>query len=730
MDKRKLSKVPIETATNDMQDIAQRLNEKYIVTVSLIEDNKILLMHFYEIATLREGKTQAAFRTFMSKSDYITQDLTASKIKWKTASFENMNNCCLWDVSWNKEKEDLEYTSKVFIYSTQDQNTIEEFFKEYNKESKIPKPWCSVCRFQEYVMSERLKSRHKKETDAIDAKMKPIKDPPKKFLDWIWETGMSFSRYLIYKDIGKGMAECECTYCKKKDYIERNKIRLRNNEKGVCPFCGSKVTVKAKGRLPAQNRDERWFMYVDKQDTGFILRYFYAVRILRNERYIEASLDKSMIAEYIGEYGRVFYTFQNKEIKEDSYEWAEYKQSGKVRWCYDEGKRYFRNCILYPENLPQAWEHTPMKYSGLEYLSRYAPTTSCIYEDAIKGYIKYPKLEWICKMGLSNLAFHLIRYDCRGYSGVGKVRLNADTIYKILGLNKVNTKILQEVNGGDYQLRLLQVSQQIGLNFKPEQLKEYYDTFEGNTELLKQANRKVSLHKIVKYISKESEGYPLGDKCCRWRYTYQRYIERNDPRIERKRNLAKDWLEYLDWCKALNYNLDNMFIYMPKNFRKVHDRTAKEYQALQDKKTAEEIKKREVAAKKAMEQTKKAMEEIFRQNEGTDAFSIKGKGLILIVPKSGDEIRAEGEALHHCVGGYVSKVAKGETNIFFIRKTDKPNEPYFTMEWKNNTVVQCRGLRNCDMPPDVKAFVNVFKKKMLEAIERDSCVKNTKRKAG
>ena len=127
---------------------------------------------------------------------------------------------------------------------------------------------------------------------------------------------------------------------------------------------------------------------------------------------------------------------------------------------------------------------------------------------------------------------------------------------------------------------------------------------------------------------------------------------------------------------------------------------------------------------------KKAMEEIFRQNEGTDAFSIKGKGLILIVPKSGDEIRAEGEVLHHCVGGYVSKVARGETNIFFIRKTDKPNEPYFTMEWKNNTVVQCRGLRNCDMPPDVKAFVNVFKKKMLEAIERNSKPNKAERKAG
>ena len=98
----------------------------------------------------------------------------------------------------------------------------------------------------------------------------------------------------------------------------------------------------------------------------------------------------------------------------------------------------------------------------------------------------------------------------------------------------------------------------------------------------------------------------------------------------------------------------------------------------------------------------------------------EGKGLILIVPKSGDEIRAEGEALHHCVGGYVSKVARGETNIFFIRRADKPNEPYFTMEWKNNTVVQCRGSHNCSMPPEVIAFVKVFEKKMLEAIERNS----------
>ena len=329
-------------------------------------------------------------------------------------------------------------------------------------------------------------------------------------------------------------------------------------------------------------------------------------------------------------------------------------------------------------------------------------------------------------MGLNNLAVYLINYKCRGYAGeVGKVNLYADTIYHILGLDKVNTKILQQIDGSTYHLRLLQVAQSIGLQFRPEQLEEYYSTFGCNTDLLKQAGWKVSLHKIMKYIAKESRGYPMEDVCCM--NLYSRCHKGEDPRIERQRNMAMDWLEYLGWCKALGYDLNNMFIYMPPNFKAVHDRTAAEHQALQDKKAAAEKRRREAAAKKAMKETQKALAEILVQNDGKDAFSIKGKGLMLVVPKSGDEIRAEGAELHHCVGGYVEKVAKGETSIFFIRKADVPDEPYFTLEWKNNDIVQCRGLHNCGMPPEVKAFIQAFKKKMLDSIKKD---KKKMRKCG
>lgn len=126
----------------------------------------------------------------------------------------------------------------------------------------------------------------------------------------------------------------------------------------------------------------------------------------------------------------------------------------------------------------------------------------------------------------------------------------------------------------------------------------------------------------------------------------------------------------------------------------------------------------DLEAKERMQLAKAAMSEIFKENEGTDAFSIKGKGLVLVVPKNAQEIRAEGEALHHCVGSYVKDVAKGLTSIYFVRKASEPGIPYYTMEYKNGKVMQCRGNRNCGMTPEVQAFTQVFEQKMEEYMKK------------
>ncbi|MCI8673082.1 MAG: hypothetical protein HFI89_06290 [Lachnospiraceae bacterium] len=731
MEKRKLSVIPRESADADMLQTAHRLGGmSHMVTARLIENNKILLLNFFEIEALREGKTEAAFRTFLSDSDYITQDLKVSNVKWLTAAFAGMRGFCLWDHVWDPKIEKWMWKENVFIRSAKDMKIIGDFFRDYADSKDEGWPWSAIDRFQDKVKEKRLDAKHKKETDVIDAVMAPIRQVPERFFDWVWEHGMSFSRYLIYKEEEKGKAVCECTHCKKIGVVDRKEIRLRNNEKGICPFCGSRVTVKARGRMPAQIFDERWFLYVDSMGEGFVLRYFKATRRIRNDAYIDMLINnKDRVEQSIFEYSRVICSFPNGKVQCVPYEWGVYKQRGLPRWCPDNGNINCLNCILYPENLPQAWEHTPMKYSALEVLSANIPTVSLCYENAMKKYLKFPKLEWLCKMGLNNLVKNII--NDYGYSNgvTGKVNYSGGTIYEILGLTKINTRILQAMDGDHNALRLLQVSQQIGFQFKPERLREYYETFGCNTELLKQANRKVSLHKLVKYITKESERYPLGSQGGCWQYSYMRYTEREDPRVERKRNMAKDWLEYLGWCKALKYDLDNMFIYMPTNFKKVHDRTAEEYQALQDKKAAAEKKRQEDMARKHMEQTRKAMEALFKKNEEMDAFSIKGFGLVLVVPRNGEEIKTEGATLHHCVGGYVERVAKGETSIYFIRKAEAPETPYFTMEYRDNHVTQCRGYKNCGMPPKVEAFVKVFEKKLQDSMRQEKSEKKH-RKAG
>lgn len=174
--------------------------------------------------------------------------------------------------------------------------------------------------------------------------------------------------------------------------------------KGTCPFCGSRVTIKARGVMPAPLLDERWFLYVDPTEKGFVLRYFLAYRRIQSDKYVDFLVNNSRIEQGMFEYSRAIYTFPNGKPKYESYEWGVYKQRGDCRWCPDTGSIDCMECILYPGNLPAAWEHTPMKYSALEVLSGNMPTVALRYEDAIKKYIKFPKLEWICKMGLNKLA--------------------------------------------------------------------------------------------------------------------------------------------------------------------------------------------------------------------------------------------------------------------------------------------------------------------------------------
>ena len=83
---------------------------------------------------LENRKTEAAFRTFLSSNDYITQDLSKSKVKWLTAAFDNMQGFSLFDYKWDKHYKRWRRIPLTFIWTADDKRMMENFFASYRKD--------------------------------------------------------------------------------------------------------------------------------------------------------------------------------------------------------------------------------------------------------------------------------------------------------------------------------------------------------------------------------------------------------------------------------------------------------------------------------------------------------------------------------------------------------------------------------------------------------------------
>ena len=84
----------------------------------------------------------------------------------------------------------------------------------------------------------------------------------------------------------------------------------------------------------------------------------------------------------------------------------------------------------------------------------------------------------------------------------------------------------------------------------------------------------------------------------------------------------------------------------------------------------------------------------------------------IVLPTCPQDLITEGNQMHHCVGGYVERVARGETLIVFVRNKNNLNAPYITCHGElNGEINQCYLLydRNISKEQDV-AFQRAYAK--------------------
>lgn len=117
-----------------------------------------------------------------------------------------------------------------------------------------------------------------------------------------------------------------------------------------------------------------------------------------------------------------------------------------------------------------------------------------------------------------------------------------------------------------------------------------------------------------------------------------------------------------------------------------------------------------LVARQKKEANRKLDAAILAQAEKLEKFSLTLDGISIRAARSAGELEAEGKSLHHCVGSYAERVSKGETFIFFIRRETEPDMSWYTINLDKamKTVIQNRGLRNCDRTPEVQAFEDAW----------------------
>ena len=154
--------------------------------------------------------------------------------------------------------------------------------------------------------------------------------------------------------------------------------------------------------------------------------------------------------------------------------------------------------------------------------------------------------------------------------------------------------------------------------------------------------------------------------------------------------------DYLNISKQLGCDMKVDSILYPKNIFKSHDRVTRRLKIKKDATIDKKIKDR---------------------NSILEKYSFTYKELLIRPIKNLDEIINEGIKLQHCVANYAEKHADSKTNIFVIRKIDAPDNPYFTLEMKDDEIIQCRGLRNSSYGADIEEFLKKWKARKFKKIK-------------
>lgn len=509
------------------------------------------------------------------------------------------------------------------------------------------------------VLEWQQYKKHRGETEVIDAAMSLIPDIPKDFEKWAFTDAVP--QYMYY-EYGKRTGLCTC--CGKNYEL---KEQPKYGKEGICPGCKRKVqyrTYKKKGRI----HDWEYAALIQKIPGGYVLRFFVLNQLIEQGT-----------RSYGGMSEKIRITYNEQWNRQAIYSYHRYKMTNKIRWCngYEYlsaygGRKEEERCRLYPRNLRKILKGSKLEYSGMP---EFARTGIEFYQqDFIDKAKEYAGIEKLIKAEFYNLTNSCISYGSRT-----PIDLYQKRVKKVLGLTGEYYNLIRDKDPTWREYEVTEQCQDVGIRATWEQIQRMAQYARNFAIYMRHSTP----HKMLKYI----EGLKSEGPCAM----------RNQE--------VNDYHDYLQLAAGLGYNLDDDWILYPKNLKERHDQLT------------EEQNERKVELEKESDDKKDRKLKRTIKRKGWTRYEMETEELLIRLPECAHEIRKEGNAQHHCVATYMDRMVAGETCILFIRKKEEPDKSYYTVEVRDDEVIQVRGKYNAAPSEDVEEFMKIFKKN-LRKVER------------
>lgn len=461
-----------------------------------------------------------------------------------------------------------------------------------------------------------------------------------------------------------------CTSCGKESTLPS----AAHNSKIVCPHCKRELTIKSAGKA-GSHTDRDTVQVVEKvSDDEIVIRLVKVWYNYDRNRLLprESITENARIFVRLGLDGKV--TTEPYYYSYDGGTLTNWKRGTRPVFSYYQYNFEADTCgHVYCRNFPAAMDGTPWQYCPVTAFYGHFREQMQL-TPFLTAHIEHPRFEHLVKVGFFDLASDLA-YREHDTSTLDETQ---NRTHRILRVAAEDVSFLRDLEVGLSTLRAFQKHSQANLKGRQELFlwAKKNEVVRDIGEILEHT----TVHRLIRYMDSQYAALRLNGG--KGRYGNMQYA-------------VSEYRDYLNMCVKLGYDMGNSFVLYPKDLREAHDQVQGRIKAKADAQMRQDFK----AAMGAI----------------SGRLDFEADGMKFLLPTTPEDLAAEGNANHTCVGSYADRVARKECIILFLRRCEDLTTPFYTVEVRGRKVVQVRGMKNCAPTPEVNAFMSKWERQVLRA---------------